>query len=219
MRGRVYASLSKWDKASADFAKMTELKTTMQSAWNAHALLCLHLGDMAGYRRACARQLESYAASRAAAEGYWVAWICALAPEAGVDIARVIRLAEKALAENPTSHFHVRAHGAALLRAGKFEDAEKQLKKAAQAGLPDAWLLLSITYQRWGKKDEAKTWLDKADRWLEETKTKKLADPAAKGQTRWELLSWEERLALQIFRREAEALLKTPPAPKKLKES
>ena len=57
------------------------------------------------------------------------------APDAGVDMARVVELAERVLADEPTQRsFLGAARGAAMYRAGRYEEGVERLTAAEAAG-------------------------------------------------------------------------------------
>jgi tetratricopeptide (TPR) repeat protein len=96
------------------------------------------------------------------------------------------------------------ALGAALFRAGQFEEAVDQLTELPntweQAGqyidrisLPYAWFFLAMAHQQLGNEEEAIIWFDKATQWYEEE---------LQG-----TLSWHRELTLQLFQAEAAQLL------------
>jgi hypothetical protein len=67
--------------------------------------------------------------------------------------------------------------GAALYRAGRFDDAAKQLIKASalppsqQTAMAYTWFFLSVTHHRLGHTDEARRWLEKGIQATEEALT------------------------------------------------
>ena len=91
--------------------------------------------------------------------------------------------------------------GAALYRAGRFEEAIRRLNESIQAldggDVPKGFAFLAMAHHRLGHGDEAKRWLDK----LAAYQPKEGAD-----------FSWDD-VEIRILRREAESLiLGSPPA-------
>ena len=91
--------------------------------------------------------------------------------------------------------------GAALYRAGRFEEAIRRLDESIQArgdgGDPKGFAFLAMAHHRLGHRDEAKRWLDK----LVAYRPKEGAD-----------FSWDD-VEIRILRREAESMiLGSPPA-------
>jgi lipopolysaccharide biosynthesis regulator YciM len=97
--------------------------------------------------------------------------------------------------------------GTVLYRAGKYEQAVQQMK----VGFPqNEWYyypFLAMAYQRLGKTDEAKAWLQKS----------------AANLKKIEQESWRIRAIMKLLHREAEALIHGPseqlPPPRALPES
>jgi tetratricopeptide (TPR) repeat protein len=89
-----------------------------------------------------------------------------LAPDAVSDRDVPVRLAVTALAGLP-ERGRARSDalitlGAALYRAGRFEEAVGRLNESIQANLsPRAFAFLALAHHRLGHRDEAKRWLDK----------------------------------------------------------
>src|SRR5262249_37054153 len=93
--------------------------------------------------------------------------------------------------------------GAALYRAGRFEDAVKRLGEAcrlhAEGGTAWDWLFLAMAEHRLGHDGAARGWLDKAARWIDQRPKEAAA------------LAWYDRVELQLLREGAAKLL-TPGA-------
>jgi hypothetical protein len=76
-----------------------------------------------------------------------------------------------------------------------------------QKEAPVTWLLLALAHHRLGHADEARRWLAKAKLWLD------LAEqnpdvPGEGGLAAWNMLPWQERVLLQLLRREATAAVR-----------
>jgi hypothetical protein len=141
-----------------------------------------------------------------------VAWTCVLTPDAVVDREGPLRLAENALpwllADSRGDA--LKTVGAALYRAGRFEEAIGRLNESAAAmggkWVPKASAFLAMAHHRLGHQDEAQRWLDK----LAAYRPKAGSD-----------FSWDD-VEIRILRREAESLVlgsrpaappSAPPAP------
>jgi tetratricopeptide (TPR) repeat protein len=197
-RGRAFAELGRWDRADADYAQAIAHGGKGANVWYAQALLRLRTGDRAGYGTACNNGLAALGRPPSAAAANLTAWTCVLAPGAGADSARVVALAERAVAADPKQqHNYLNTLGAALYRAGRSEEAVRRLGEALQAhgqgGVVEDWLFLALAHQRLGHGADARQWLDRAIRVLDDA-----AGP---------VMSWSQRLQRQFLRAEAEALL------------
>jgi serine/threonine protein kinase/Flp pilus assembly protein TadD len=200
-----YYELQQWDKAIADCSKVIDLdpKSAVACyAWYLRALLCLKLGDLKGYREVCKAMLDARCGAEQpeAARGS-LPWTCVLAPECGVEPARVLELAEQLATRNPQNWSVQTTLGAALHRAGRFEEATRQLTKTADLtaepdyALEHLWFFLAMVHERQGHTDEARRWLAKA--------IESLDRPEGRAARRF----WTQRLTAELLRHEAEALL------------
>jgi Flp pilus assembly protein TadD len=187
-RGQAHAHLEQWEQASADFGKAARLDREDVQVWYYHALLRLHLSDEKGYRQVCAALIKRWGSFADPHTLNTVAWTCALAPNAVADLRPVVRLAEKAVV--------LTTLGAILYRASRYEEAVMRLKKVitrgrTKKGLAFAWLFLALAQQELGQSAEAKSCLAKAGELMKVTG-----------------MAWDQRLALQVLHREAEAMVK-----------
>ncbi len=131
-----------------------------------------------------------------------IAWCSALAPGAGVDRETAVRLAEvavKALSADGSpaqaKAMALKTLGAALYRAGRFEDAIRRLDDGIRlrggVSIPQEWAFLAMAHHRLGHREDACRWLDRIrDR-------QRGTDPDQ---------YWEE-LGIQLLRSEAEAVI------------
>jgi tetratricopeptide (TPR) repeat protein len=206
-RGWAHAGLGQWDKASGDFVQATQCKEPDEQAWYSRAMLYLRDGNQAGYREVCSDMLGRF--------GEGAAWTCTLTPNSGADADRGVDLAEKLLTKSSRDHWHVTQLGAALYRAGRFDEAVRRLTEATElschpyrTNMQHTWYFLAMAHQRLGHTDRARQWLEKAIQGTEEA----LKAPAG---TADGVLApnWIRKLTLQLLRREAEEMLKIKPNP------
>jgi serine/threonine protein kinase/WD40 repeat protein/tetratricopeptide (TPR) repeat protein len=208
-RGWVYADMGQWDKAAADFAKATQCKQADEEAWYSRAMLQLRDGNQAGYREVCSDMLKRFDES--------AAWTCMLAPNSGADPARLVDLVEKRLAKSSRDHGHITQLGAALYRAGRFEDAIKRLTEATEltahpyrTNMLHTYFFLAMAHERLGHNAEARRWLDKASQATEE-----VLKPSAEQSQKFSMAAgaippnWARKLTLQLLRREAEQFVQS----------
>jgi tetratricopeptide (TPR) repeat protein len=210
-RGQLYADLGQWAKAAADYGKAVELESDEPSNWYLYALLRLGAGDTKSYRGICISVLERFGKTGDPDTAYWAAWACVVVPDAVARPELLVPLAEKSLAKAPANYDNLTTLGAALYRAGRFEEAAKRLDEAAAAYKPDArfrqpvaysWFFLAMAHHRLGHSEEARKELDKAVQWMDQVEREKEKDAASKTP-----MPWNRRLTLQLLRREAEALI------------
>jgi WD40 repeat protein/serine/threonine protein kinase/tetratricopeptide (TPR) repeat protein len=199
-RGKAQAELEHWKEASNDFAEVVRRAPDEVEAWCLFALLRLREGDMDGYRRACVTLMEQNpsAAQDRVHRAYLTAWTCVLSANSGIKGDRLVDLAKKAVEHEPGDADYLCTLGAALFRAGDLKSAARRLNEAqAIHGLRPCsreWLWLSLVHQRLGSPGQARKWFEKAMSSLH------APDAAA--------LPWEQRVQLDLLRREAERLIK-----------
>jgi WD40 repeat protein/serine/threonine protein kinase/Flp pilus assembly protein TadD len=164
-RARSHVAQGRWDQAAPDYRKAADLGAGPDEL-SAFARKRLEAGEAAEYRQACAVLLEAFGRTTDPAAANRIVWTCVLAPDAVPDPAGVVPLAETAVAGAPANPVYLTALGAALFRAGRFDDALGRLNEATQApgGSENQSnrLFLALTHFRLGHADEAREWLLKA---------------------------------------------------------
>jgi WD40 repeat protein len=195
-----HAELGQWDDAARLYGEVVKGPSAAPNVWNAHAMLLLRRGDRPGYARACASMLQRFGKTSHGPTAIFVAWTCALAPDALTDLSPAVALARGVVTANPKIAAVRNTFGAVLYRAGKHQDAVTQLNEAVKldpAGDHSfGFLFLAMAHHRLGQAGEAKKWLDEA------VKANDRRPPAG----------WHVRLTWQLLRREAEQVLKEKPA-------
>jgi tetratricopeptide (TPR) repeat protein len=209
-RAQAFADLGQWDKAIADFSK-AEVGDSSVSCFC--ALIRLQLGDLPGYRAICTdtlkRRLHDYGGQILVAYiARWTVWPFVLIADSTTDWDRLVEVAQATLREDPFmgGNDDGLTLGAALYRAGRFAQAVERLKLTncawEQAKIKPAtnyspsycWFFLAMAHHRLSHDEEARQWLDKATKQMEqETQNKGLA--------------WYRRLTLQLLCREAEEMM------------
>src|SRR5262249_4693268 len=118
-------------------------------------------------RRVCEDLLKRFGKTTDPAQANIVAWSCVLVPDAVADREAPIRLAEAALArwsEGEKSDV-LNTLGAALYRAGRFEEAIHRLNESSKTrsdnGIPKGFAFLAMAHHHLGHQHDAKHWLDK----------------------------------------------------------
>ena len=167
-RGDARARLDRGKEAAADFARAVELAASNVNSQRALALLRLAGDDGKGYRTTCADLLDRFGGATDPAVACAAARTCCLGPDAGVDAARVVHLAEGAVKADEKDANYRAALGVALFRKGDFDAAVQRLQEARQlagADVPAATdLFLAMALQRVGKADDAARTLQQAAR-------------------------------------------------------
>jgi serine/threonine protein kinase len=190
MRGHFYAGLGEWDKAAADLTTAIALGSNdVLRVCCPLALAHLGAGRTNEYRSLCERMLER-------SESHWVVGVCTLAPDAVADRSRLVRIAEKLVAQEPTNVDFITTLGLALYRKGDLASAARRLKVSVRSGAPlhdiqASKLVLAMSYQRLGRGSEAHQLFQEVTRWVE-TNAEDF---------------WAYRVGLQLLHREAEAVI------------
>jgi tetratricopeptide (TPR) repeat protein len=224
-RGQFNAERGAWNKAAGDFEKAVVLSSG-EKAWYRLELALLASGEPGIYRETFEGMLQNFAETKDANVANVVALLGTLLPDAVKDPAALVHLAMVAVASKPDNHVYLETLGAALYRAGRFEEAVKRLQEAVakqgEGGTVWMQLFLAMTHHRLGRMVaaprvvalmgapmgpllavsplpcdlEARHMLDLARKQIQATK-----DPR-----------WEDRIGWQYLLREAEGLLYKTPA-------
>jgi WD40 repeat protein/tetratricopeptide (TPR) repeat protein len=201
-RGEAFAELGRWKEARADFEK--DLKTTPHHPATPLSLAYVlwALDDRPAHRLACVEATKQVLPGRDYYDLATVLRAGALFADPDAALAAQFQtLEQKIVAQQPLSTVY-RMYGLATVgigyyRIGQFDKALVWLTDATKSQDRDkqVWhdLFLAMTYKRLNRTEEAQARWDRA--------LKALATPAPS-------LRWHERLELQKFHQEAEALFK-----------
>jgi tetratricopeptide (TPR) repeat protein len=204
--GNLHAQSAEWGKAAAAYGRACDLEPGEHWNWYARAVLCLHTGDVEGYRRACRQMLERFGQSGDEVTAERLAKSCLLLPNSVPDAKQVQKLAEKLIEKRPSPSY-LMIKGLADYRAGRYTGAIERLKcfySQANFSAPlhgAAFALLAMAHHRLGHAEEARVALVNARRITNEI--------TARRETRMYYdSSWPDGLHCELLCREAEALLK-----------
>jgi tetratricopeptide (TPR) repeat protein len=158
-----------WERSAEDLEKSIGTYPNELPLRRQHILALVISGNKAGVRRACENLLKRFGSTTDPAQANEVAWCCVLVPDAVADFQAPVRLAEAALvgqAETGRARGDVlKTLGAALYRAGRFEEAIRCLDQSIQirgdGGDPRGFAFLALAHHRLGHRDETERWLDK----------------------------------------------------------
>jgi hypothetical protein len=167
--GNNLSVLSPWDRSADELGKYIEFDPNNLPVRYLHVVALLETRNRAEIRRACEELLKRFGKTTDLAQANRVAWYCVLAPDAVEDPKALVRLAENALAAHPEGGRQrsdvLQTLGAALYRAGRFEEAVRRLDESMQTrgdgGDARGFAFLAMAHHRLGRRDEAKRWLDK----------------------------------------------------------
>jgi WD40 repeat protein/serine/threonine protein kinase/tetratricopeptide (TPR) repeat protein len=196
-RGELYAKRALWSEAAAYYATQAKQYPDVAPLHYGHVLSLLASGDEAGVRRACSELLDRYGRSSGSLTANDVAWYCVLAPDAVADRAAPVRLAQSAVDGAPAAAkpVYLNTLGAALYRAGRFQEAVSRLEEGIRGrgdeSLPQDWVFLAMAHRQLGHDAEARGWLDRLRAYRPNERPK---------------YDWNE-LEIRLLRREAEAVI------------
>jgi hypothetical protein len=190
-----------------------ELESTDDGAiWFEYAAAQLLAGDGPGYCKACAHMLDR-CQTKPQMRPYLAARACTLAPDSTEDPTQPVRLSAKELEihneREAVPYWALTEQAALKFRTGRYGDVVPLLERSlAVDGRPGRtvlnWLWLAITYQKMGKHEEARRWLDRAANWLDQQGSRMPRETSSMslGSDR---LNW---LEAHVLRQEAEASLR-----------
>jgi non-specific serine/threonine protein kinase/serine/threonine-protein kinase len=225
---RVADSLCAYANTLADLSRFAEAETYIREALSIYqkhdshtqeknvakadalrdlALMQLRRGDKAGYRETCNALVDLPVRSIDVVVNTRPVWPLCLAPDALDDMSRLVKRAEEFAADkslNQSSHYGPSMLGAALFRAGRYQEAAERLEQsiAEYPALPPHGfdslnyqrLLFAMTKWKLGEHHEARRLLAEALPAVE----KELEDSST---------LWVRRSTLEVLRGEAEALI------------
>ena len=209
-RGSVYCRQGKYEEAIEDLTQAIQRKPDDLVSWYRRAHLYLVTGQLDAYRETCRKMLDRFGKNEEPGDAFLVAWTCVLLPDAAPDLSRAVTLANKAVEGDSDSLSHSTALGAALYRAGRFDDAARRLTEldelmqdpdsSSQTSPAYCWFFLAMTHHRLGHHKAAREYFDKAVQWTDNVVQKQ----SLSGGTS---VSWRGRLRFKVLREEAQALL------------
>ena len=208
-----YLAATDREKEAADFvgkaalnAKHLTVPAELANASYYLALAQLRLGDETGYRETCKALVDVPLNGADDLTKQAPIWSWCLGPAALEDMTLPVKRAEEYVATNKLNqrHYALQTLGAALYRAGQFDRAAEQLNASIAAYPSDpvrgydtinyTRLLLAMTKWQQGRQDEARHVLAEAQRAID----LELHDPT---------IFFHRRATLEVFRREANALI------------
>ena len=209
--GNLLARQGKWDEALKHLASAYKLDPSDGVAGIRTAVMYVQVGDDAGYRRHCLAMLDRADAKRPTPAGAYAVKSCLLSAKPA-EIERATRLAQLAFDSDVAAFPGTDNHGwwqfdlgLAEYRNGHFARSADLLRKCRRSGgvlEVQASLILAMDCQRVGRKDDASRLLSAC--------TKVLRATGLEGSDNGS--SWDGWLACELFRREAEALIRDTPA-------
>jgi serine/threonine protein kinase/Flp pilus assembly protein TadD len=202
-RAHAFVHRSQWSQAAREFARASEFQPDVAYLARCRAIAQLAAGDVDAYRQTCATLLKRFENTENARTASDALVACVLRDDALPDMQRLLSLARVA-----ASSWHLGRYvlGAALYRAGKYEEAVLCFEGEARAFRPRAWdwSFLAMAHHRLGHADEARRCLAEAVSWIDRANQEELDDLTA---TRPAWGDWHEPVMYGILLREGKALV------------
>lgn len=163
-RGRAFLHQGEIKAAAVNTLRAHELGVDNPESWRRLALTQLAQSDLKEYWSACNQALQRFGPACDARCAYQLCRACAVSTSSEVEPARLIELAERALAENPRDPDRLTQLGAALFRAGQLDKAADRLVEAKRlrADNPITLFWLAMTQQGQGQSEAARASLAQA---------------------------------------------------------
>jgi serine/threonine protein kinase/tetratricopeptide (TPR) repeat protein len=206
--GFAFGTLGMWDEAGHYYARVPRgLRVqTGRSPGYEQALMLLLASDEGGYRRLAQRLSRQPVDQLDALE---TLHIDTLATRQTHGPSELLALAAKAKGAQPAdSDLSALLVQSALYRAGLLDRAARARPELSPDRFPEYLVLQALIAQARGLPGEALDWLRQADRWYQGFMERVLAAPP---HARLPITPWQHFAHFQVWRREAQALMKAPP--------
>jgi tetratricopeptide (TPR) repeat protein len=167
-RGTAHAGLGHWKEASSDMLQAVDSGADDLSTWNAAAILCLWTKDLPRYQKLCADLLRRFGGIQDISRSNGLAYLCSLGPDSARDLPVTLTMVKRLIETRPQDSEIRNTYGAVLYRCGEIAEAIRQLEEAIRldgnGGIISDWLFLSMASARTGRADQARRWLDRAEK-------------------------------------------------------
>jgi tetratricopeptide (TPR) repeat protein len=206
------ARKGRWDLAAQRLVLVARAGPISLATANQLALVHLKRGDMDAYRKLCKQFFATAEKTPTQASNGPLLTICTLAPDALPDMPRAVALVEGLVKRSakPSSGL-LNVLGMLYYRAGRYQDAIDRIQESAKAAAQLSVvtrnvrdpMFLAMAHHRLGDTAAAKKYWSLV---------------VQSGQTPREENTFWTDLTVEILRREAESVLKSPPEAPKLKK-
>jgi tetratricopeptide (TPR) repeat protein len=196
LRADELVSRSEWAGAAEQYARLIEVQPDTAGHYYRLAIVWLGAENTEEYRAVCQRMFERFQKTENQWDAERVLYTCVPAPEAAQDPQELVRLARLGATAYKGNE---RVLGAALFRAGQFQEAAEQFAISQQTHPSRTWDLcfLAMIQHRLGETDKAKQLFDQAVKWQQEN-----------------AVPWTEKIESDALLREARELLASEPPAK-----
>ncbi len=214
-RGDRFAERWLWSEAATAYHLALLLKPAVPELfelWSRQILALLAAGDHDGLRRVRCDMLARFGRTTDPTTANTVAWWSVMATGEEPNLGESVRLAEVAVNGSPEDQKanYLNTLGAALYRAGRFQEAIHRLEEGIQlrkgTSGPQDWVFLAMAHHRLGHRDEAHRWLGQLRNRQRSTYPNLLqSDDLASQAFAWRRF-WDE-LEIGLLQSEAEAVI------------
>jgi tetratricopeptide (TPR) repeat protein len=203
-RAMVCVRSSRWRDAAVEFGKAAELKPDDAKLWRFWAVAHFAGGDLDAHRQTCTAMLGRFGQTEDRFVAGNVLLACVLSGDASPDPERLLLLTR---VSDALWHWGGGVRGAALYRAGRYQESVQCFETEARKYRPRGWdwCFLAMAKCRLGDADLARRCLSEVKRWIDAANHHTGDDPSGT-QPVWG--SWYEPVVYQLLLREAEELLK-----------
>jgi len=160
------ARRQRWAEAAADIGQLVRLQPEDLALRHHQMLLLATAGERDQLQRARSDLLDRVGRTAIAADANAAAWYCSLAPGMEDRLEALVRLVELGAdgAGGPQKGRLLNTVGAAMYRAGRFEDAIRRVDEGIQlkggTSEPRDWVFLAMAHHRLGHRDFAHRYLE-----------------------------------------------------------
>jgi len=202
-RGDDHARRQQWAEAAADYGQAVRLQPEDLTHRQRQILSLGVAGELDELGRVRSELLDRFGSTTYPPEANTAAWYAVMAPGLDANVEVLVRMAELAVNGAPDAEQKagsLNTLGAALYRAGRFDDAIRRLEEGIQlrngTTTPHDWVFLAMAHHRLGHRDQAR-------RYLEQLRSRQPStDPAE---------FWNEA-EIHLLQNEAEAMILYDPA-------
>jgi tetratricopeptide (TPR) repeat protein len=170
-RGDDRARQQRWAEAAADFGQAVRLQPEDLTHRQRQILSHAAAGECDQLQRARSDLLDRFGPTTHPGTANTAAWSGSLAPGVDTHLEALVRLAELAVNGVPAAQSnadlletYLNTLGAALYRAGRFEEAIRRLEEGIKlrngTGIPQYWPFLAMAHHRLGHRDQAHRYLE-----------------------------------------------------------
>jgi tetratricopeptide (TPR) repeat protein len=210
-RCAAYRNIDRRDfaRAAIEFAEAARFDPADIKLWAYTAQAHLAAGNIAAYRQACREMHQLHRGTNDPDTAEQIVWTCANRADSLPNMTDLLPLASLAVEAFP---YTARTKGAALVRAGRYEEALQSFDDSSRynASQPADMCFQAIACFHLGRLEQSRRHIDDALRWIAQADQQKLPSVELT-QPAWAHYGWDEHLAALRLLAEAKALTEHGP--------